>query len=96
MNIVSQKLTASPESEIISELSVFPNPATDLLNVDLKGFEGNVTIEIFDFSGKRIYFQKTGEISTAEIKVSQFVQGVYLLRVNDAAGNSSTTKWIKQ
>jgi len=65
----------------VSELNfaVFPNPATDLLNVK---FSSNVdfTITISDILGKQIFAESYTSLSNASISVVDFPEGIYMLQ----------------
>ena len=50
---VGYALSDGLESNFI-KLNCHPNPATDYLNIELEGFVGKVTIEIFDAFGKKV------------------------------------------
>lgn len=77
------------------QLIVYPNPATNFFHVDLKGFEGKVTIQVFDLTGKLMQAQITDAGSQSQLDIHSLVQGLYLLRVTDGNGKTATTKWIK-
>ena len=60
-----------------SRYEVYPNPATDLLQI--KGFEG--LIELFDVNGRHL---QTEELDFQEsFPMSHLQTGVYMLRLND-------------
>ena len=76
-----------------SEHAVYPNPFTEILNVDLKD---SATISIFDLSGKlvSIHILKKGrnEINKAELQ-----RGVYVYQVKNTKGEMvSSGKIIKK
>ena len=56
------------------ELSVYPNPATDQLNIDI---EGEFEYQIFDLNGKMLLKGKNDKT----IRVSLLEKGTYLLEV---------------
>lgn len=75
-----------PESEIptfVNEFTAYPNPFTDVLNVN---FSGNYEIaQIVDFSGKVISEQNV--IGRNEIRFSPKLDaGIYLLRLSSKTG----------
>lgn len=76
---------------IADAVSIFPNPATDVINVRVPS---NVTIEgvsVYDILGK-----DTGaRLENGTINTSNFARGVYMLNVRTSAG-SITEKIIKQ
>jgi len=62
-------------------ISIFPNPTTDILNINLSQFElETFEIEVFDFTGKLIY-SKIINSKNNSILTSNFAKGIYQLRV---------------
>lgn len=61
------------ENTINTEVFVYPNPATGILNIDAEGIE---SIEVFDIEGKHIYKGKNNEID-----LSQVPEGIYYIKV---------------
>jgi hypothetical protein len=74
--------------ENISELSVYPNPAKDLIFVS----EINLIYQITDLSGKIIC---TGRTSSIGVDISTFESGVYTIQIQTEAGTISNSKFVK-
>jgi hypothetical protein len=74
--------TSSVKSSVINKLSVFPNPATDVVRLDLSG-NGIASATITDLSGKMVKQMNT--ILNNEISVSDLNAGMYIITV--AEGN---------
>lgn len=65
------------------EISAFPNPTQGLLNLNIKGYEGNVVFELYDAKGiiaDRWYSNVSGEGFIVR-DVSKLRDGVYALKV---------------
>lgn len=80
---------ATSETAVKSALKVYPNPATDVVNVT-----SNKKIEyvnIIDLSGKRVDGAKGSQIN-----VSNLAKGTYILQVNYGGGAVENTKLIKK
>ena len=61
------------------EYSVYPNPATDILNV--KSATGKAAnIEILDVTGKQVKYATVGAGSST-VEIADFVPGVYLYQI---------------
>jgi hypothetical protein len=73
-----------------TSVSIFPNPATTVLNVNAEGFS---TIEIVNLLGQTVYTANT--TSNMQINVSSLDNGVYFIRLNGANG-TATQKFIKK
>lgn len=83
---------------IQSEWKIFPNPATDKINIECTVDMTNVTIELFNIAGKLVYKTQSGNITGTSITViptSPFESGMYILKVYNNAG-TKTQKVIIQ
>jgi endoglucanase len=74
-------------------LSIFPNPANNVLKIESKGgFSGQVTVEIFDLLGKLV-LQKNIQIADfqelIELNTQNFAEGTYVVKVYQEVGVSS-------
>jgi hypothetical protein len=71
-------------------LSIYPNPANDIMTVNLTtAKEENVQMTVYDILGKVIYSIPPMQISgqhEENIDVSNFAQGLYLLRIGTSEG----------
>jgi hypothetical protein len=58
-------------------VSIFPNPATEVLNLNLSEFDaGRKVIRVLDSSGKLV-LESAVNSTIVEIEVNQFVKGIY-------------------
>lgn len=75
-------------------ITVSPNPASNLLNIQhLDGGKNQVTL--FDMNGKKLTeVLATG--TSQSINISKYAKGVYMLRIQNASGNISTVKVVKE
>jgi thiol-disulfide isomerase/thioredoxin len=75
------------EKTVFNEMSVFPNPVSDVLNVSFNLFENsNVEIRVYDLLGKIVYenveaFSQSGK-KDYTLNLNDFESGVYLLKMN--------------
>jgi hypothetical protein len=73
-----------------NSISIYPNPATSVLNVEAEGFS---TIEMVNVLGQVVY--SANATSNMQINVSNLDNGVYFVRLNGANG-TATQKFIKK
>lgn len=79
----------SVEKNVISlaSINLFPNPASEILNLEVKNmaFE-NLSIEITNVNGQRIYFRQYNQAGQFEnsIDVSDYAKGIYFIKVQNA------------
>ncbi|MFM7684070.1 MAG: T9SS type A sorting domain-containing protein, partial [Bacteroidota bacterium] len=76
--------TANIEDKTI-EFSVFPNPANDLLIIQVNGLnEADLNVELYDLSGKMVAKNKIIQGSTISyFDVSTVYSGIYFLKVGN-------------
>ena len=70
------------------ELGIYPNPATDILNIKTQDELRNVTI--YDISGKIL----NTRVSNNQVDVSAFVKGIYIINITTENANY-VQKFIK-
>ena len=74
-----------------AQLSVYPNPATDVLNISLSNGTSIETVNIYNVSGKLVNSIK---LNGNQIDISQLNNGVYMVEVLTANGTFKT-KFVK-
>ncbi|WP_460219744.1 S8 family serine peptidase [Psychroserpens sp. MEBiC05023] len=75
------------------EFKIFPNPATNILNIQIPTANDSTTLEIFDLLGKRV-FEQTITTSSNRLDVSSMASGVYMM-IFQSDNASKTFKLIK-
>lgn len=73
--------------------SVFPNPATDVLNVNV-GSLTNANVQLVDVTGK-VAASATGVSGTTSFNTSSVTAGLYVLNVSSASGTSTAKILVK-
>ncbi|MEZ5016903.1 MAG: GEVED domain-containing protein [Flavipsychrobacter sp.] len=65
------------------EISIFPNPVSSILSVDIKGEIGaNAILEILDMTG-RVLKQKSVTVRLEELNVSELPSGIFIIKYQD-------------
>ena len=73
------------------DFSIYPNPAKDNINIEIKGYEGDdITIELYDINGK-ILMNKKINAELTSIDVSIYPAAKYLLKMYNADRSISST-----
>ncbi|MGZ4059899.1 MAG: T9SS type A sorting domain-containing protein, partial [Bacteroidia bacterium] len=74
-----------PASAQLPSLKVFPNPAKDIITVDIYGSFGKIPVNsvlvVTDISGKTIFNEKLQQQNTININTSAFTSGVYFISI---------------
>ena len=76
-------------------LKVFPNPADNILNIELQDAEIS-SATLFDLQGRAVAAARHITKNTVRLNISNFQSGVYLLQVTDTAGNTHRAKVVKR
>ena len=80
---------------ILSNVSIYPNPSYNTINIDLR--EVNISkIEIYTITGQKIdmpLHKKSDE--TIEIDIRSLVDGVYILKIVNTVNSTEMVKFIK-
>lgn len=89
-SIIDNTATASIVENNIEGLKVYPNPASDLVNI-VSNEIGTKTVAIYDMLGKKVL-----ETSTEEtVNVSTLTSGVYIMNITQDGKNASRKLVIK-
>lgn len=64
-------------------VSIYPNPTSDRVMVDLGNVKGDFDLILFSGSGQLVYSERLGQDRTLQIDMSHYANGNYLLNVVD-------------
>jgi hypothetical protein len=88
-----------PTGEIHSDLSIFPNPANNLLTIKYESINsGNVKVCMYDISGRVVKsqaFSKNQIVFQQRLHINSLKAGLYYLMITDDSGNRWTSKFLK-
>ncbi len=74
-----------------ADVNIYPNPSSDVATVNLSGFEGKVTVQVFDLLGKEV-ISFTSTSLKEMIDLTSLEEGHYVVKA--ANGASEVTKRI--
>ncbi|MBE9460706.1 T9SS type A sorting domain-containing protein [Dyadobacter subterraneus] len=77
----------------IETISVFPNPATDLLQINMKDWNKVKTVKLVDLNGNTVY-SSTKSGLTKIIDVKSLIQGMYVMEISGENGKISANKIV--
>ncbi|WP_053992103.1 S8 family serine peptidase [Mangrovimonas sp. TPBH4] len=76
------------EENIMENISVWPNPAQDVINLKLTSLENNTNVSLYDIHGRMVYQSEVKTSSLVHtINVKEFSAGVYFLNVENGTQN---------
>lgn len=91
--------TASRGADLITsdvqKVHVFPNPATNVVNISLPGVKGKSDVSMFDVNGRVVLRREVSMVNT-QLDISALPAGVYIMRIKNGVREVSMTKIIKQ
>ncbi|TND10551.1 MAG: hypothetical protein FD123_193 [Bacteroidetes bacterium] len=85
-----QGIAAAPEG-----LSLYPNPASGSLQVQVGGIAGNYRITVMDASGRLVMESEYNSGEKTTLDITALAEGIYVLRVTGDNGQSFTKKFLK-
>ncbi|SCY04929.1 Por secretion system C-terminal sorting domain-containing protein [Nonlabens sp. Hel1_33_55] len=86
--------TASNETVQLSNFRLYPNPATDWINISADNLQ-NSRSEIYDLSG-RLVREFDLLSNTTNLNIEDLNSGIYLLKITTANGKTATKRFIKK
>lgn len=87
-NGISSEITATEPIENKIDFRVFPNPSSDILNIQ-RNDNSKVFVEMIDVNGK-VVFQKTYSDSFVKIEISKYPIGHYILKMTSDTKSDKT------
>ena len=66
------------EAAMQPDITIYPNPSTGVFRIQGSGV-GSENVEVYDLFGRKVYLS----VFRAEIDLSAYAKGVYLLRVGE-------------
>ena len=75
------------------QLSIFPNPTSEIINFQFSDSERKRTLLIYDQLGREIWREET-TANLLSISVSDFADGIYFYSIQDAEGSKSNGKFV--
>lgn len=79
------------EDQLNAHVSVSPNPATTVVNVEFTDIEGDFTVTMTDISGRVISVETVSVFGMARhsVNVAGLSSGVYMLNINNGKGSAT-------
>ena len=84
----------SNELFLASDVSIYPNPFSNHITIQLPGFVGNAKVSLINVSGKVIKQQNINEIGQMN-DLDELAKGLYFIKIISEDGQSITHKLIK-
>jgi len=88
-------LTSFSSVELANTVRLFPNPATDRLQVDLGEMRSDVMLEILSITGQRLWTADFDQLAIVPVDISRWPAGMYQLRIR-TEGQHAALKFVKR
>jgi para-nitrobenzyl esterase len=75
------------------EISIFPNPANSIVNINFSNNHLGNTLRVFDMTGRLVHNEQINRLGQHSIDVANWKNGIYLLQLTDGQ-QSSTSKFV--
>ncbi|MBP6039392.1 MAG: T9SS type A sorting domain-containing protein [Flavobacterium sp.] len=62
-------------------IKVYPNPSNGIVNVSIDNYAGNITVEVYDINGRKVFSNAGDYMKANTINLQGFQKGVYILNV---------------
>lgn len=76
-------ITSMDEAEISGEISIFPNPAVEIINVQFNKPQDKTTIELYTIDGKLVLNRMLYSETLSSIDMSGYATGTYILKIKN-------------
>ncbi|MES1217276.1 MAG: MopE-related protein, partial [Bacteroidota bacterium] len=98
-NMMTNKAATLENMDIgVQTVMIAPNPATNIVNLQLYGYNGKASIQLFTLEGKMLQKQNIQihqrGFGQLKLNVSGYISGTYLLTITDDKGTMQTKKLI--
>ena len=92
LRIISDVMLSVPDSELKTDVRIYPNPATD--EVRIKASNQLMTIQVYDIGGKLVY-QNTAGTTVHVMNVHSWSEGLYNIKLTTEDGVQSKKLIVK-
>jgi surface protein len=88
--------TLSIENNNLITLSIYPNPASQVLNLQIPNINESINVEVYNLLGQKVKSEQVSlNNNQTQLNVAHLKSGVYLVRI-DYNGKAFTEKFIKE
>jgi hypothetical protein len=92
--VYTSELLSVSENEL-SDIIFYPNPVKNVLTIKASQILDNLSISIFDVTGKSVLIKSAMSFDTYTLDIASFTSGIYFLELETANGLKKVEKIIK-
>jgi len=79
----------------VQKVEVYPNPATQVVNLNLTGFTGKSDVSLFDVNGRMVLTRLVNTVNS-QFDISALPKGIYMMRIKNDGKEVKMMKIVKQ
>lgn len=85
---------SSTDFDLEKEILIFPNPATNFLNIKSNATEKIKSVEFYNTLSQLVYYDNVSNISDIKIDISNLKKGIYFVKINFENSKVASSKLI--
>ncbi|MFI5171218.1 MAG: lamin tail domain-containing protein [Chitinophagales bacterium] len=94
--VVEPCATGIDDNDILTGISVYPNPVFDILNIQLgENLSGNSALNIYDLNGREIINETDIDNNLIQVNLDALVSGIYFIKLTTGA-EIFTSSFVKE
>ncbi|RBL92874.1 peptidase [Chitinophaga flava] len=79
----------------VQKVEIFPNPANNILYINLAGYTGKSEVSILDVNGREVLRREVGA-ANSKLDISTLPIGIYMVRIKNGVKQVTMQKIVKQ
>lgn len=79
---ITTDIPQTPTTPNVEKLKIYPNPATDKLNIVTNALQNEGTIDVFNLNGQKLLGLKLNSSNT-EVDTTSLIKGIYIVKVTN-------------
>ncbi len=91
---ILQNTTGSEETDLLEQITLFPIPATDLLQIEIPNISTNWSVELLNISGQVVLTKQVSN-SVTSLKLNGMSTGVYFVKIASEKGSRTMKLVVK-
>jgi len=92
-----EMIITTTDEKADSHFQLYPNPGTDVFNLEFHGNENPVSLRVMDIAGRIVHSERLNNSEIYHsVDLSSAAKGTYLIRIEFEKDRFATTKWIKR